>query len=310
MGKAFHLRLFPAVAWRYEFVRNSLAFRLFRAYSRLRFGSVRWIQADDGRLAVLSDDYRSYVLARCPASQQGSKRLWKRLAGFQPDLCVDVGANYGEFAVAITPFDLPTIAIEPLPAVADCLRATFSDRSRVKIAGVAVSDHEGEVEIHEGTGYSGSASVFSAVAGRPHKFWGQPRRVSISTVAVRRLDTLVAELAPEPIRSLLLKVDVEGSECDVLRGASSLLERCDWWRAIVEWNPVALTAAAIPVHQAWAEYRAWPGVVVTPDLSDHAGEALGVLPEIPPTHICDVLLGTGTLTSAPSSARPIDRARA
>ena len=37
-----------------------------------------------------------------------------------------------------------------------------------------------------------------------------------------------------------MKIDVEGYEMEVLESAKSILNHCDWWRAIIEFNPSVL----------------------------------------------------------------------
>ena len=68
-------------------------FEWFRIGSLLRFGRMRPIETSVGRLTVQSDDFRAFVLARMPALQQNTLRVWGELARHRPDLCVDIGAN-------------------------------------------------------------------------------------------------------------------------------------------------------------------------------------------------------------------------
>jgi len=136
--------------------------------------------------------------------------------------------------------------------------------------------------------------MFEPVASGSHKFFGHPRGTFASDVRVRRLDALVSDLVRQPPRSLLLKIDVEGSEGRVLSGASALLRQCRWWRAIVEWNPAAVRGSDLAAESAWRAYRAWPGLVVQASVtSEQIQRALGELPVTPPLKTCDVLLGSG-----------------
>ena len=65
---------------RIQLLRTRALFEWFRIGSLLRFGRVRPIDTSVGRLTVRSDDFRAFVLARMPALQQDTLRVWCELA--------------------------------------------------------------------------------------------------------------------------------------------------------------------------------------------------------------------------------------
>jgi FkbM family methyltransferase len=124
------------------------------------------------------------------------------------DRCVDVGANVGAFLADLVRI-APTarhVAIEPLPHLARDLRRRFPT---VDVHAVAASDHEGKGILRHAI----DAPALSGLGeGKTAGY-----RVEEIVVPLRRLDDVV-DFAPR-----LIKIDVEGAELQVLRGATRLL---------------------------------------------------------------------------------------
>ena len=129
---------------------------------------------------------------------------------------VDVGCHEGKFldvALRMAP-GVRHLAFEPLPEHAARLKARYAPYQNVEIFPVALSDTTGEVAfVHniDIPSHSGFRERDYPVA--------NTRRQTIN-VASRRLDDVVGDM---PVR--MVKVDVEGGELLVLRGASGLLAR-------------------------------------------------------------------------------------
>ena len=127
--------------------------------------------------------------------------------------CLDIGANEGSVLremVRLAP-EGRHVAWEPLPQLADRLRAEFPS---VEIRQAALSDRAGETEfVHvlEAPGWSGFLE-------RPTPGSGEVERIN---VRCERLDDALAE----GIRPALIKIDVEGAELQVLEGATGILRR-------------------------------------------------------------------------------------
>ncbi len=122
--------------------------------------------------------------------------------------CIDVGANAGQILrklVRASPAG-PHWAFEPIPRYTQRLRRKFP---AVTVSDVALSDHTGVAEFN----YYPDDPAYSSLLSRPGVASGQPARKL--QVHVRRLDDCVPETAP--IR--FIKIDVEGAEAAVLRGA-------------------------------------------------------------------------------------------
>ena len=74
-----------------------LGFSFWQFFSKQKFGMTRWIQLDNGKLYVRSDDARSFWLAKTGGTQKEVVNTWINLSRLKPDLCIDAGSNYGEF---------------------------------------------------------------------------------------------------------------------------------------------------------------------------------------------------------------------
>jgi FkbM family methyltransferase len=132
----------------------------------------------------------------------------------------DVGANCGWFAVRAARAGRPVRAFEPVPATAE-----YAERNLGRIAGAdarvvraAVADAPGSATIHLYSS-SGNNSLHERTLPAGHPL----RRTGDIEVSVVRLDDLVGNDGfPAPA---LIKIDVEGAELAVLRGARETLAR-------------------------------------------------------------------------------------
>jgi len=134
-------------------------------------------------------------------------------------IALDVGANIGDYSYALAKL-IGTghiYAFEPLPTSADFLqRAVRALHLPVTVLNIALSDSDGHADLlvpqSDGTLRQGFASLERTTVQA-----GQTFRVS-----KQRLDSL-SEKFPSPIS--FIKIDVEGHELAVLRGATDTIKR-------------------------------------------------------------------------------------
>lgn len=133
----------------------------------------------------------------------------------------DVGAHVGELTRLFAGLAAggTVHAFEADPGVAAELRQNTHGIANVVVNAVAVSDHEGRVQLHS---YDGPFRAFNSLADRPFADYGiDPGPARRSTVPATTIDAYCAAHAIDRID--LLKIDVEGAELQVLRGARAML---------------------------------------------------------------------------------------
>ena len=129
--------------------------------------------------------------------------------------CVDVGCAEGNilrFMLRFAPQG-QHFAFEPLPHAAQALRRRFP---QVQVFELALADSEGD-------------STFQYVVSNPGYSGLRPRQYPSATETIEtlrvRVDTL-DHVLPSGQRLDFLKIDVEGAELQVLRGATDTIRRC------------------------------------------------------------------------------------
>lgn len=126
---------------------------------------------------------------------------------------IDVGAHAGD-VLAVMQRVAPLgrmLAYEPIPELHAGLVASFP---RAEVRRAALSDEAGTSEFVHVVGAPGFSGL------RERSYPGDPERHTIE-VRTERLD----DALPEGFHPRLIKVDVEGAELQVLRGAAEVLER-------------------------------------------------------------------------------------
>lgn len=134
------------------------------------------------------------------------------------DVAVDVGANVGIYSVALAALGARVWAFEPSSAIRPTLAHNVGLNAagdRVRILPFAVGAENGQV------------LFTSDLEGTNHLVRESPSGPT-ETVEIRTLDNVASDptagLAGEDV--FLVKIDAEGEDEAVLRGASALLERC------------------------------------------------------------------------------------
>lgn len=137
---------------------------------------------------------------------------------------VDVGANAGDWAAGVLAFCQPArfTCVEPDPRLARRLRARFAGNPAVQVRESAVGEKSGSIDFN-----LMEDSVFNSVR-QPTATIGAVysstfRVTEKITVPIQPLDRLLDGTG----RIALLKIDVQGSEREVLAGATQTLARSD-----------------------------------------------------------------------------------
>ena len=131
---------------------------------------------------------------------------------------IDVGANTGQFAQKLryAGYRDAILSVEPVSVVHDTLRAHAARATTwTVLPRAAVGDRDGTVTINilaDSTLSSTLTSLHQAT-------------IAHETVDLRRLDTLLEEAGLDQGARIALKIDVQGAEASVLKGASATLAR-------------------------------------------------------------------------------------
>jgi FkbM family methyltransferase len=162
----------------------------------------------------------------------------------------DVGANVGLTALLFARHGAArVVALEPSAANRDRLRRQLAANpawaDRIELLEVAASDEEGAIDFHDATSSSYSQVIADEVV--PWSVTG-----SVSRVPTVPLDRLLQRGHPPP---QLLKIDVEGAEAMVLRGARELLRRARPTVLVEVHNPAAAAATQQLLEQAGLRCR-------------------------------------------------------
>lgn len=151
---------------------------------------------------------------------------------------LDIGAHYGFYAAFLASAvarrkNARVIAFEPDARSFACLEQTVAaSRGNVDATAMrmAVGDFDGEVTLHR---VDGAACAHT---------YQQTNSSGFETAPIRRLDTLVREQLRDGDRIAFIKVDIDGAEPSLLRGATETL-RTHRPLTFIEFCPLVLRAA-------------------------------------------------------------------
>ncbi len=255
-GVSIAAKLARRVGGRVRHWMNPFSFRIWRWGSLRRYGPVRPIQYRGHRFVVLSNDWRAFWLATSSDVNPKTRKKVCALLELNPSLYVDVGANYGEFVAEAVARGIRTVAIEPNPELVACLQRTFGVDERVTILNEAAADMpDGEVLLATKPGLSGYSSLTPSVLEGKDGPAAIKERISFVSVRCRTLSSMLEGNVALP--SVVIKVDVEGHEIEVLRGAVEMLGRVEnWWAVLVEFDPEFLERRGLNVDREFQILRA------------------------------------------------------
>lgn len=141
---------------------------------------------------------------------------------------IDCGANEGQFArdMSVVFPRAKMFCFEPLEGPFHELSVwAGTQRGRVHCLNVALGDEEGEVEMHRHDAHTPSSSLLPSTA-RTHELYPQTVTQTLAKVRLTTLDHALEKHLVNMPRDILLKLDVQGFEDRVLRGAAAVLKEC------------------------------------------------------------------------------------
>ena len=175
---------------------------------------------------------------------------------------VDIGANLGWYSLLVKSLNPSSIvyAFEPMAWVREKLHQNLQKNgfSDVKIESCALGASSATRRIYSYLGNDGMHTLW------PVKEWGaEPGQ----EVKIEVLDSYTEQLNEENL-PILLKLDVEGSELNVLQGCNNLLSGSNV-QMIIEINETTLSAAGNSVEELFEFLRlfGFSGYWISPDMA-------------------------------------------
>ena len=162
------------------------------------------------------------VRAFTPSRSEGA-RLLKLFAHYGIDLVLDVGANSGQYSFYLRSIGYrgKIVCFEPLlSAYSDLQKFAKKDANMILTPRMALGDHDGEVTLNVAAN-SESSSILQILDAHLQT---EPsaKFVGVETVRLARLDTVAHEYMVNA-RAVFLKIDTQGYDSHVLRGAAGIL---------------------------------------------------------------------------------------
>lgn len=156
------------------------------------------------------------------------KRTLLGLSHLNINVIIDVGANRGQFAHMISEFfpQAELHCFEPLEEpFRELSRWAETQNGRVYCYQLALGELEGEMEMHWHEEHTPSSSFLTST-NTCHRLYPQTQVERMARIQVSTLDKALTEVIDGSTQSVLLKIDVQGFEDRVLRGAEHMLSLC------------------------------------------------------------------------------------
>jgi FkbM family methyltransferase len=167
-----------------------------------------------------------YDIIRFEPNSSDEAKLMAAMSHFGIDLVLDVGANEGQFVLALRDggFKGRVVSFEPLSAVHAVLcRNAARDGDWQVHPRCAIGDHDGEIKINV-AGNAVSSSILPMLAQHADSAPAS-RYVGSESTPIHRLDAVAMPYLRDAA-NVFLKIDTQGFEAPVLRGAVETLQRC------------------------------------------------------------------------------------
>lgn len=169
------------------------------------------------------------------------------LVKYPVDLFLDVGANYGEFSVISAYAGVKTVSFEPGLRAFAALEETAKLYPSLTVHPFIVSDRDqDESSIYESLGSTGATSIYPVVPST-EKF-----HVDGKVTELKRRQVCLDSFCNN-VNNLIIKVDVEGAEDCVIRGAKRLIEAATNVAILAEWNTGIMSLIKGNPNKWWSD---------------------------------------------------------
>lgn len=184
------------------------------------------------------------------------------------DLVLDVGANAGQYALALrdSGYRGQIVSFEPLSdAWTRCAARAASDPRWTLAPRMALGASDGQVEIHVA---KNSASSSLLPMREIHRLAApESEYIGVEKVDLRRLDRVAADAVGAAARTLL-KIDTQGYEMEVLAGASGILDRVHGVQVEISLTPLYDNSPSMVDVLRMLEARGFTPFAILPEFVD------------------------------------------
>ena len=165
-----------------------------------------------------------YDVVRYPAGSRSGTLLQQALRETRADVVLDVGAHRGAFSdlCRTLGFSGPIVSFEPSPAEAAALARRAESDPFWSVLPIALGHEDGEAPLRLASAPDLTSLLPPSDEGLAH--YHGLRVAGMVPVRVARLDTVLDDVAPGAQRAFL-KIDTQGFDFHVLRGAEGVLSR-------------------------------------------------------------------------------------
>lgn len=177
------------------------------------------------RTNSIARSVRERALSLKSAASSPFDAVVNNIENYQVNCVIDVGANVGQFGVDIRRhgFKGEIVSFEPVAETFDSLLRTIKNRQPWKAIQLGLGSRESELTMNISRNDGLSSSLLDMKNIHISNF-PDSEMISNQKVQISCLDIQLNKLAIDP-RSILLKIDVQGYEAEVLKGASESLTK-------------------------------------------------------------------------------------
>jgi len=156
--------------------------------------------------------------------------LARRIKIFQTygiDTVIDIGANAGQFAEQLRNdirYDKTIISFEPMSSAYELLNAKAKDDLNWTTYNIALGEEDKSDEINI-AGNSDSSSLLDMLP-KHLKSAPESKYIGKEIVKIKKLDSIFHDFC-SPSNTIYMKIDTQGYECRVLKGADNSLKQID-----------------------------------------------------------------------------------
>jgi FkbM family methyltransferase len=196
-------------------------------------------------------------------------RLQQLLRFYDIETVLDIGANSGQFAEYLREdigYAKKIISFEPLSSAFVLLKAKADKDSFWEACNIAVGDIDGEIEINI-AGNSQSSSLLDMLPSHL-KLAPDTSYNGKEMVEIRRIDSIFDSLCVD-ISKVYMKIDAQGFESKVLKGAENTLEKIHTVQMEMSLVPLYKGELLFDELYSLMKKKGYSLVAIFPGISDH-----------------------------------------